>query len=376
MKHLRIACALLFVVAALHNTASAQLRLITPNGGEQIQEGSVIPITWTGVSQFEIVSIEYQLHANDPWLTINPYATGLRYDWRVPMDLPTEECTLRIKSQRQLRPDGTKVRIMAGGHGYASYIAAFSNDNSHVYSIGESSVVKEWNSWTGELLREFAGAYENPALDVSPNDRYLAYSGNERVRIVDLVTGDTSSVDVGSQIRSLEFDRESKRVVAALQSLHVVVIDIANSDIVNDFIHPNAVNAAEFSPDGMFVVTACSDRTSRIWTTEGDSLLLELAGHTTDNFSARYNPDGRLIITTGFENIVRIWDAGTGVLLDTLLHSDYVKYAEFSPDGSKIVTACYDNKAHVWSVADHTEHFALAPHTNRVSKARFSPDCK
>jgi len=43
--------------------------------------------------------------------------------------------------------------------------------------------------------------------------------------------------------------------------------------------HKDTVNTAAYSPDGMRVVTASSDKTSRVWDSGNGDLLATLIGH-------------------------------------------------------------------------------------------------
>src|SRR5262249_45215063 len=66
------------------------------------------------------------------------------------------------------------------------------------------------------------------------------------------------------------------------------------------FAHPGAVTQVAFSPDGRTVLTACNDRTARLW------------------------------------------DVATGQLLQELKHPNLIQVAGFGPDGRTVLTGCTD----------------------------------
>jgi hypothetical protein len=80
--------------------------------------------------------------------------------------------------------------------------------------------------------------------------------------------------------------------------------------------------------------------------------LLKMAGgflHTVN--SAQFSLDGLRVVTTSIDQSARVWDAKTGKSLgDPLMHQDVVYSAQFSPDGTQLVTASSDNTARLWDV--------------------------
>ena len=73
------------------------------------------------------------------------------------------------------------------------------------------------------------------------------------------------------------------------------------------------VRDVTFSPDGKYVVTACTDGTTHIWDAEtGDSINV-LRGHAMNVTSVACSPDGKWIASASADRTIRIWDASTGV---------------------------------------------------------------
>lgn len=137
--------------------------------------------------------------------------------------------------------------------------------------------------------------------------------------------------------------------------------------------HTGAVRSVEYDRDGKRLITAGADNTARIWDAANGHELLVLRGHTDSVNGAAFSPDGRLVATASADKTVCFWDATTGQELLALAgHTDSVNGAAFSPDGQWIITASDDWTARVWDVETGNEVYLL-PHTAPVRAAVFSP---
>jgi WD40 repeat protein/tRNA A-37 threonylcarbamoyl transferase component Bud32/tetratricopeptide (TPR) repeat protein len=160
--------------------------------------------------------------------------------------------------------------------------------------------------------------------------------------------------------------------------------------------HKGDVAFAEFSPNGLLVLTACG--ACRIWDAATGRQLLELDHGAASEFAsgldcAHFSPDGTKVVTvqsglnspfapaTGKDVLpaavktARIWSSKTGEALKVLKHDDWVRSAKFSRDGRKVVTASNDGTARVWDV--ETGRFLVElKHRAVVMSAEFSLDGK
>eukprot|EP01051_Picozoa_sp_SAG22_P002774 SAG22_NODE_127_length_18798_cov_11.748757_6_plen_237_part_00 len=152
---------------------------------------------------------------------------------------------------------------------------------------------------------------------------------------------------------------------------------IAVSPTIHQLIgHGNAVNSAQFSPDGQKIVSASWDETVRVWSAVMGECEQTLEGHSSYVMSAQFSPDGRKIVSASEDNTVRVWSAVTGECEQTLEgHSSAVLSAQFSPDGRKIVSASEDKTVRVWSAVtgECEQTQTLEGHSFGVKSAQFSP---
>jgi WD40 repeat protein len=141
--------------------------------------------------------------------------------------------------------------------------------------------------------------------------------------------------------------------------------------------HKDAIRSANFSPDGLRIVTASDDGTARIWDviTGKPIATLSEANNSNPIYSANFSPDGSRIVTASKDKFARIWDSITGKLIVTLSgHTDWVMSASFSPDGSRIVTASEDKSAKIWNAITGKSIATLSGHSGTIFSANFSPN--
>ena len=74
----------------------------------------------------------------------------------------------------------------------------------------------------------------------------------------------------------------------------------------------NLAGAPSFSPNGQWILSACTDKTTRIWSAQTGEELWSFRGHLLPIFSAAFSPDGQRVATASFDGTVRIWSTLRG----------------------------------------------------------------
>jgi len=72
----------------------APIRLLTPNGGEELNAGDQYEITWV-TNGFDMVNLTYSVDGGTSWETIVDNATGSDYMWTVP-ETPSDNVLVRV----------------------------------------------------------------------------------------------------------------------------------------------------------------------------------------------------------------------------------------------------------------------------------------
>jgi WD40 repeat protein len=149
-----------------------------------------------------------------------------------------------------------------------------------------------------------------------------------------------------------EFSPEGLQVVTASHDKTARVWDArTGKPLARPLPHEDSVLAVAFSPDGARVVTASRDKTARVWDARTGNPLTEPLRHLREVRSARFSSDGFRVITVCLDKTVRVWDAATGrPLTEPLLNEPYIAAARLSPDGQRVVTASGYRQARVWEL--------------------------
>jgi len=239
---------------------------------------------------------------------------------------------------------------------------AFSPDAEILASISDDGKLRQWNINTMRVADEQTqpipgglaslfysrGETHPQCVDFSPDGEMLARtdSTGETVELCRSKTEENiTSLQSGATIRSVRFSPNGRSLVAACGHavrLWTLQPDPQHASWVDFGGHGGDVNWATFSPDGLYIASACDDGTIRIWNARGgQSAVQSLSAHDSAVRSVAVSHDGTFIVSGSEDKSVRVWDARTGdVTLPPLCgHSGSISSVSISPDGRLIASA-------------------------------------
>lgn len=116
---------------------------------------------------------------------------------------------------------------------------------------------------------------------------------------------------------------------------------------------PDAVQAADLSPDERMVALGGTSRIVKVYSTETGALLYSLDKHTDWITALAFSPDGRYLVTGDRTGNIHLWEAqGGGVVLPLSEHKGSIRALSWRSD-SGVVASCGEDGVIVWwDVAD------------------------
>jgi WD40 repeat protein len=137
--------------------------------------------------------------------------------------------------------------------------------------------------------------------------------------------------------------------------------------------HTASVNSAAWSPDGVRISSASSDRLVKIWDSVTGQCILTIKGHSDEVKSVAWSPDGTQIVSASKDNTVRTWDSMTGECLSLLQeHEDSVESVSWSYDGAYLASGSQDRIIKIWDSATGQCISTLTGYDYRHSTVVFS----
>ncbi len=239
----------------------------------------------------------------------------------------------------KLLPNAREIRALA-----------VSLDNRLLASAGDDTVVRVWDTQSGQLLYALTG-HEDIVRSLAFSREGLLASGSrdETIRLWDGATGQFlrafethSNVADGprSGVTSLDFSPDGKTLISGHENNAVNLWDVNTGKVKRTLLgHSGAIIAVAFSPDGQAVATAGKDKKTILSNAETGSRLGRFEGVARDVLGLKFFHGGDWLAEAGTD-YVRVWDAQNGKLLRTLnSYRAGVKDMGFFGDGDFIVLA-------------------------------------
>jgi WD40 repeat protein len=264
--------------------------------------------------------------------------------------------------------------------------AAFTGEGQQVLTTGDDGTVRLWEATTGhELTRITEDQQAERASEASPasNGKYIVVGAGRRVSLWEGATGRvTRRLVHKTAVTGATFSRDGK-LLATCDTTTARVWDVASSEsIARPMIQqePNVgssmrdqLKSVDFSADGKLLGTANGDQTARIWEVSDGKEIVRLSPEGTVD-AAFFSPDGKFFVTAssgnGPEGKIDLWqgpdwrlafqEKGTGPL--------------FSPDG-KLLGIANENKLRILEMVSRKQ-ISTIDSQGPLSTFAFSLDSK
>jgi len=151
----------------------------------------------------------------------------------------------------------------------------------------------------------------------------------------------------------LKFSQSGRILMAGggkpVQSGSVVLFDASTGKrLASVADEPDAIMAADISPDERLIAIGCTSRLVKIYSTEDGRLLTTIDKHTDWVTTVAYSPDGKYLATADRIGNIYLWDGKSGgALLAFSAHKKSVRTLAWRSD-SLMVASCGEDGLIVW----------------------------
>ena len=167
------------------------------------------------------------------------------------------------------------------------------------------------------------------------------------------------------------------RYLAVCGKEKVFVVDIVAQTVAYELQSDQRVKSTAFSPDGRLLACADLGGETHLFETDRFSMVRKIRTDSTLTDGVDFSPDGKTIATVGFDRCVKLFDTRSGKLLREFTEcANPLGEVRFSPNGKRLVTGGMFGKARVWDVQSGEELLTFNFFPAFYTKPRFSPDGK
>jgi WD40 repeat protein len=211
----------------------------------------------------------------------------------------------------------------------------------------DDATARFWNAENrnaiGEPMRH-GGAVV--AVAFSPKgDRLLTGAADNRARLWDVASCKPlcDPIEHDGWVTAVAFSPAGDRFVSA-SGTSARIGNATNGAAIGERLQiESGIGAVVFSADGKYVLTACGDKTVRVW----DAVTLKPVGepmrHAAEVVSAAFSPTDNYVVTASLDHHAQLWDGLTGVQMGESMWHEELGFVAFSQDGDSVITASIPN---------------------------------
>ena len=237
---------------------------------------------------------------------------------------------------------------------------SFSPDSMWLIGKGPTST-RLWNTATGQKLWEIDCATRVHVFSSNSNYVVLPCNDqserlNESMRVIEVASG-MKAAELYGLSGFPQFSADGKWLVA-VEDKSICVLQVGTWQKVATLggdATDRDVSTFTFSPDGRWLVSACTDRTILVWQVANWQMVDRLRDQ--GGRFLRFSDNSKVLVTTGEDDSVSAWQVGTWRLITTLQGHFTPLWGglALSPDGEHILTSHYGYQVRLWKVTAEDE---------------------
>ena len=221
-------------------------------------------------------------------------------------------------------------------------------------------------------------------LSYAPDGKTLAVAVNEKVHLLDPITGKkVAQFEPGdSQCVAFAKDGKSLWIMCAggddKQPGKIIRWGLQTATAIQTFATaPGASSALAISPDGKSLASGGPNRGPFLWDVgTGKAVELDTGRRQIGAWGLAFAPDGKTLAVAGSDGRVRVWDLASRRELHRYdEHTDRIWGLDLTPDGKQAATAGGDGTVRIWDmVTGQVVRSWTADEVTGVLRVGYTPD--
>ncbi|MCX6154249.1 MAG: choice-of-anchor D domain-containing protein [Candidatus Kapabacteria bacterium] len=362
----------IFVSGGYFEKSQNSLKVVFPNGFNQLIAGSDTTVTWTGLMPTDTVQLEYSVDEGKNWIVITSKASGNKYNWTVP-HTKSDLCRFRVIN---IKSGNTKKLNVLPGENTFLLTAAWSPDSKKIATGDNIGVLKIWDAGSQKLIHKLQTKLSQiSSIDWSMDTKKIICAGNERMIFIFDSSGKQvdSIYNFNSIVSSCGFSPDNKFIASGDNYGRLCINSYPDLGLFTNLVpHTSAINQVKWSSDSKYIYTASSDKSiSKFQFPDINSNL----GFSNQVLSVSVSPDNKLIASCGWNKQISISDSSLKTNIKSIQSTANINYScAFSPDGKYLATGDDLKRLILWNTSDWSQVYSFPGHKDGLSFVCWSPD--
>lgn len=228
---------------------------------------------------------------------------------------------------------GDLLRSMS--YQYVITTIAFSPDGANALTGSMARNLILWDLEAGEIIRTFDTHHTNSieAVAFSPDGSLAVSASRDRtLALWDVATGTVVRTFQGHSdyVTAVDFSADGQRILSGSADRTLILWNVAAGTIVQRFGasgegHSDWVTTVALSADGTRALSGSRDRTVLLWDVDLGSVIRRDQGHGGTVITVQFSPDGAFGYSACSNGAARMWPASQASLLDWVITHRYMR---------------------------------------------------
>ncbi len=241
------------------------------------------------------------------------------------------------------------------GHRGAIWSTAYAPDGRTLVTGGADGTIRLWDARTGAPLRAMEG-HRGKVISVgydAGGGRIVSAGEDGSAQVWSASTGQRLLSVRGPgahRMYAAAISPDGAALITAAADATVRVWDLSTGRQLSSRHDPEVLDSLVFDPAGDLVASTTFRKSVKVWRADDGATALELLGHVGDVAAAEWRPDGSFVISGATDGTARLWDVATRETIAVLEAREQVFVSTFSPDGTRVLTAGARGMAMIWEL--------------------------